>query len=454
MTAHEKPLFRDLDPDEAEPEVTEVESLCMNCQSNGITRILLTKIPYYKEVVLMSFECMECGYKNNEIQPGGTIEEQGVRATLRVQNIEDMNRKVVKSDHCCVKIPHIDFEIPSQTQKGEVTTVEGVISRAITGLEQDQPARRKDHPEAAILIDDFVKKLEDLKLVSEPFTIIFEDISGNSFVENPYAPKADPHCKKELFHRTAEQDHLLGIFSREEVSDGTTEVAEPNLLPGMGKDSVTYEDLQGEVLTFKTNCSNCNTPCDTNMKVTRIPHFKEVIIMATSCDACGHRTNEVKSSGGIEEKGVRLEVKVRGTEDFSRDILKSETCSLSIPEIDLEAGSMTITGKFTTVEGLLKDIQDGIQKGGIEYGIFGDTKSEETTALINRTVTTLKKVLEGSESITLILDDPAGNSYVQTLADDAELDDGLKIVHYERTYDQNEELGINDMKTENYENDA
>lgn len=24
-----------------------------------------------------------------------------------------------------------------------------------------------------------------------------------------------------------------------------------------------------------------------------IPHFKEVIIMATNCDACGHRTNEV-----------------------------------------------------------------------------------------------------------------------------------------------------------------
>ena len=26
-----------------------------------------------------------------------------------------------------------------------------------------------------------------------------------------------------------------------------------------------------------------------------IPHFKEVIIMATTCDACGHKTNEVKS---------------------------------------------------------------------------------------------------------------------------------------------------------------
>lgn len=25
-----------------------------------------------------------------------------------------------------------------------------------------------------------------------------------------------------------------------------------------------------------------------------IPHFKEVVIMATICDACGHRTNEVR----------------------------------------------------------------------------------------------------------------------------------------------------------------
>lgn len=30
-------------------------------------------------------------------------------------------------------------------------------------------------------------------------------------------------------------------------------------------------------------------------------------------------------------------------------------------------------------------------------------------------------------------------------------DPRLKITHYERTYDQNEDLGLNDMKTENYE---
>lgn len=44
--------------------------------------------------------------------------------------------------------------------------------------------------------------------------------------------------------------------------------------------------------------------------------------MATTCDVCGLRTNEVKSGSGIEEKGLHIEVKVNGKEDFSRDILK------------------------------------------------------------------------------------------------------------------------------------
>ncbi len=33
-TASSKPLFRDLDPEDDEIEVTELESLCMNCHEN------------------------------------------------------------------------------------------------------------------------------------------------------------------------------------------------------------------------------------------------------------------------------------------------------------------------------------------------------------------------------------------------------------------------------------
>lgn len=34
---------------------------------------------------------------------------------------------------------------------------------------------------------------------------------------------------------------------------------------------------------------------------TEIPHFKEVVIMATTCDVCGDKSSEVKSGGTIIE---------------------------------------------------------------------------------------------------------------------------------------------------------
>lgn len=35
-----------------------VESLCPNCEKNGVTKILLTKIPYFRDIILMAFECI------------------------------------------------------------------------------------------------------------------------------------------------------------------------------------------------------------------------------------------------------------------------------------------------------------------------------------------------------------------------------------------------------------
>lgn len=54
----------------------------------------------------------------------------------------------------------------------EVTTVEGIIDRSITGLEQDQDLRKKEYPELAAQIDGFIDKLKGLKELKEPFTIV------------------------------------------------------------------------------------------------------------------------------------------------------------------------------------------------------------------------------------------------------------------------------------------
>jgi len=76
-------------------------------------------------------------------------------------------------------------------------------------------------------------------------------------------------------------------------------------------------------------------------------------MMASSCDKCGYKSSEVKAGGAIPPKGKKITLKVMSVEDLTRDILKSETAQVDIPEIALELAPGTLGGKFTTLEGLL-----------------------------------------------------------------------------------------------------
>ncbi len=40
---------------------------------------------------------------------------------------------------------------------------------------------------------------------------------------------------------------------------------------------------------------------------------------------------------------------------------QSETCSLRIPELDLEVGGFALGGRFTTLEGLLRGVSDQLE---------------------------------------------------------------------------------------------
>ncbi|XP_061389071.1 zinc finger protein ZPR1-like [Musca vetustissima] len=444
------PLFKEIDADEAVNEATEIESACMNCFKTGVTRLLLTKIPFFKEVVLMSFKCEFCGFENNEIQSASEIQKKGVHIKLEVKSSSDLNRRVVRSDYTSVKIPEVELEIPSQSQKGEITTVEGIIDRTIRGLSQDQDKRRIEHPDAAAAIDAYIERLNDLKSLKTNFTLELDDISGNSFVENPLAPAHDPNCKTTHFTRSKEQDQLLGLYDANEVQEGEKKILKEDkqLLKPIPEGEWTLEDLHGEVLQFQTLCPECRSPCETNMKLTKIPHFKEVVIMATVCDVCGCKTNEVKSGGGIEDKGTRFEVRVDCKEDLTRDVLKSETCNLLIPELDCEVGPSALGGRFTTVEGILTAMKDQIEGNDV---MFQDSTDEAFKNRFKGFIEKFEKILSLEMPATLVLDDPAGNSYVQSLSDTDEPDDKLKVTKYVRSYEQNEELGLNDIKTENYE---
>ncbi|KAK3107194.1 hypothetical protein FSP39_009061, partial [Pinctada imbricata] len=219
----------------------------------GTTRIFLTKIPFFKEVIVSSFSCESCGVLNSELQPGGKIQEKGVKYSVKIKNQKDLNRQVVQTNSATVSIPELQFEIPPN--KGVLTTVEGILDKAIEGLSQDQPLRKIQHPEAAAQIEQFIQTLQNLRAAKQEFTIVLDDPSGNSFVENPYpftykysgpsfirrpqmqwicgliievvflgeilislafvthAPSTDPAASVHHYTRTKEQNEMLGIYT-------------------------------------------------------------------------------------------------------------------------------------------------------------------------------------------------------------------------------------------------
>ena len=133
--------------------------------------------------------------------------------------------------------------------------------------------------------------------------------------------------------------------------------------------------------------------------------------MATSCDSCGYKSNEVKSGGSISDKGRKIKISLTDAEDFSRDILKSETCGLSIPEIDLELTPGTLGGRFTTVEGLLRQVQDELAARA--PFVRGDSATDDSKSKMDSFLDKLEKVLNLEIlPITLILDDPLANSVI------------------------------------------
>ncbi|RMZ90687.1 hypothetical protein DV736_g2068, partial [Chaetothyriales sp. CBS 134916] len=442
--ATQEPLH--IDPSELG--VYEIESLCMNCRDNGITKILPIKIPHFKDVLLESFNCDKCGFHNRTVKDAGQIQEKGTKYRFRIETPQDFQRQVVRGDTGVLRIEDLELETPPAP--GQLTNLEGVFGKIISDLEADQPARKEAQPDMYKAVEGITAQLRGyLEGKNLPVTLSLDDPSGNSFIEPSTNDFSNSKYTRTDYARTHAQNVQLGLVA-EDAEDGT-DANQDNAEDGGGMDGVDIVD--GEVYELPTECPACGKPCTVNMKKTKIPHFKEVIIMATNCDYCGYRTSDVKTGGEVPEKGRRITLQVKTKEDLSRDILKSETCALKSETLGLEVHAGTLGGRFTTVEGLLTDVRD--QLHGQIFDVDGDlaggdSMTAETRCKWNAFFDKLNKAINAEVEFDIILEDPLANSFVQETRDN---DPQVKSEDYERTPEEMEELGLNDIKTEGYEQD-
>ncbi|OLL27073.1 Zinc finger protein zpr1 [Neolecta irregularis DAH-3] len=361
----------------------------------------------------MSFECPHCGLKNSEIKNAGIIQEKGARFIFNTSSKTDLNRQIVKSETCTSTIPELDLEIPPQ--RGQLTTVEGLLATALEDLEAGQTLRKHQDPKNYEQIEEFLCR--GRKLIQDGrYTIILDDPSGNSWIE--YMPgESSKGLTRSDYIRSSEQNKALGL--------------------------TTDEIMPEEVHTFNAKCPSCEHHCDTRMKMVDIPHFKEVVLMSTTCDSCGYRSNEVKTGGAIPDKARKIILKVEDAEDLNRDILKAGFRLVEIPELGLDLHPGTLGGRFTTLEGLLKQVHSELY--GRVYSQESDSTDPEKKARWESFLAGLSEAEEGKRKFTVILDDPLAASHLQNpYAPDK--DPNMEIEDYERTPEQEDDLGIKDLK--------
>lgn len=78
----------------------------------------------------------------------------------------------------------------------------------------------------------------------------------------------------------------------------------------------------------------------------------------------------------------------------------------------MEVGPHALAGRFTTVEGLIVAVKEQLSDPQHSH-IFGDSAEIRTKEQFEEFLKKFDDILSGNMKVTLILDDPAGNSYIQ-----------------------------------------
>ncbi|PHJ23963.1 zpr1 zinc finger domain-containing protein [Cystoisospora suis] len=452
--------------DELLQALTEIESMCPNCQKNGKTLLLLHKVPHFKEIILMSFSCPHCNYSNREVQSAASLAPQGIRLELHVEDVHDLSRQVVRSEHAAVIVKEVELEMPPRRERGELNTVEGILRTAVDALAIGQAARRAEAPEVAENVEKVIQKLTSFADGKGfPFTLIVDDPSGNSYIEalpsslvgekedkkskegddtgkevkegSSLIPQSDPRLHTRHYERTKEQLHEMGFYEaqqdddtkREEEKEGadipdslrdTHKVWDLNkpLPEGDSAESATSaegaagkEEEEDYVLSLPVDCPNCGAAGTNNACEIDVPGFRKCWIFSFLCQSCGGRHSEIKPAGAFGIAGRRWLLKVESAEDMNRDVLKSDAATVSLPSLDFSMQGGGQGGEITTVEGLLGKLATSLDESAPFAS--GDSAPAESRTKLKEIVAKLKQLQEGQGlPFVLVIDDCADMSFI------------------------------------------
>lgn len=145
-----------------------------------------------------------------------------------------------------------------------------------------------------------------------------------------------------------------------------------------------------------------------------IPHFGEIIISTMICSTCGYRSSDIiplKSSSPM-----RYILKIDRPSKMDIRVVRSGSSTVIVPEIGarMDPGSSS-EGYVTNVEGVLRRFLDILLQLRRDLTASSDDpqiKSERIEILIALLEAFIRSDIDNAEPITLIIEDPLGNSAI------------------------------------------
>lgn len=171
--------------------------------------------------------------------------------------------------------------------------------------------------------------------------------------------------------------------------------------------------MNEEAITFPTLCGECGEPGHNKMCTVTIPFVKNIIIMSFLCEFCGFKDAEVKGSNEITPKGKLFTLHVTNFNDLKRECFKSETASLTIPEIELELTNGSLGGVYSTVEGIIVEILNHLRDHNPYAGDDSNFYNEKMEWIFEK----LEAFKDGKCPFTLIIRDLVDSSFISFIGE-------------------------------------
>jgi zinc finger protein len=151
-------------------------------------------------------------------------------------------------------------------------------------------------------------------------------------------------------------------------------------------------------------CPSCGREIRVLSSVYEVPYFGNILLTSISCE-CGFKhadsiITEVKEP-------TRYTIKINSQNLFTK-VIRSTSGTLRIPElgVDIEPGPAS-TAFITNLEGVLARIEEIVTTAK-----KWNSEDEEKVKRCNLILKKIKETKEGDEELTLILEDPYGNSAI------------------------------------------